>query len=251
MAEKVTIGSADIYLGDCRDVLQFVAKDAAIVSDPPYGIGYAHGGHGPAKKATAATKRGNRPIFGDDAPFDPQFWTERFSNVLLFGADHFYPRLPDRGRFLAWNKLGPFPPMGDCFSDVEFAWHSGEKTARIFSHLWKGFSFSQQGERDGLVNGRASRLHPTQKPVQLMAWCIEQAGCPALVFDPYMGSGTTGVAALEMGLKFIGCEIDRQYFDIACKRLERANSQEALALVPTEPASERDAHTVDLFSDTP
>ena len=118
--------------------------------------------------------------------------------------------------------------MGDVFSDVEFAWHSANKPAKIFSHLWKGLAFSQVGERDGLVNGRASRLHPTQKPVQLMAWCIQQAGSPAVVCDPYMGSGTTGVAAVELGLSFVGIEIDEDYFRIACDRIARASVQPRL-----------------------
>jgi site-specific DNA-methyltransferase (adenine-specific) len=85
----------------------------------------------------------------------------------------------------------------------------------MYSQTWHGVSrWSTEG-----------RHHPTQKSIGLMAWCIEQAGKPNTILDPYMGSGTTGVAAAQMGRAFIGCEIDKQYFDIACRRIEQAMAQ--------------------------
>jgi site-specific DNA-methyltransferase (adenine-specific) len=215
------IGNATLYLGDCREIAHTLVFDA-IISDPPYGIDYNHSGaHGRFKGVgvtKAALLRGNHPIVGDTEQFDPRPLIGLCSNVLLWGADHFYPRLPDSGRFLGWNKLGDMKPW-DSFSDVEFAWHSADKAARIFSMKWKGIACSKAGEDNGL------REHPTQKPIRLMSWCIEEAGRPQIILDPYMGVGTTGVAAAQLGLHFTGIEIEPRYFDIACRRIEKAQRQ--------------------------
>lgn len=130
-----------------------------------------------------------------------------------WGANHYAGRLP-RGRWLAWNKLGDFPPFGDSFSDVEFGWTNQKGASRIFSLLWKGV---RQGEK--YDNGR--RYHPSQKPLGLMVWLLEQAGAPAgsEVLDPYCGSGSTGVAALLTGRSFVGVECEPAYLDIAARRL--------------------------------
>jgi site-specific DNA-methyltransferase (adenine-specific)/modification methylase len=211
-----------LYHGDCLDVIAELPSPGpgvALVSDPPYGIDYNHGGgnrFGSNVGATkAARKRGTPEIEGDDRPFDPAPWLA-YSNCLLWGADHFYPRLPDGGRWLAWNKLGAMEPW-DSFSDVEFAWHSGEGAARIFSMMWKGLACDKRGEANGL------REHPTQKPVRLMRWCIEEADRTAdriaTVVDPYMGAGTTGVAAVMLGRDFVGVEKIERWFDVACRRI--------------------------------
>lgn len=133
------------------------------------------------------------------------------------------PRLP-HGRWLAWNKLGHLEPWDD-FSDVEFAWQNRRGADRIFSLLWKGLV---QGEKIG----GGERFHPTQKPVGLMAWCLEQAGDAETILDPFMGSGTTGVACVNLGRKFIGIEIEPRYFDIACKRIAEAYRQPRLFAEP-------------------
>lgn len=222
MTAPVVIGNATLYLGDCREILPSLrlGGGSAVVSDPPYGIAYAHSGFhdGTIGNTRAANLRGAIPVTGDDVPFDPRPVISLCPNVLLWGADHFYPRLPDSGRFLAWNKLGDLEP-GDSFSDVEFAWHSRDAAARIFSFKWKGLACDKRGENNGL------REHPTQKPVALMVWSIAQAGTPDLVVDPYMGTGTTGVAASRLGRRFIGIEIERRWFDIACRRLDEAQRQ--------------------------
>lgn len=205
-----------IYHGDCRELLNLAAVDA-VITDPPYGIDYNHSGsHGrfAAGLTKNASQRGNYPIHGDDAPFDPSMWTGFVDNVILWGADHFYKRLPDSGRFLAWDKLAGMQPW-DSFCDVELAWHSKEGAARIFSMLWKGLACDKQGENNGL------RDHPTQKPERLMRWCIEQAKLEAgsLILDPYMGSGTTLRAAKDLGHRAVGVEIDEKYCEIAARRM--------------------------------
>ena len=222
--ERVVIGNAELWHGDCRDVLPLVSKAAAIISDPPYGIGYVRGAGGNGFRPKAAQERGCHPIVGDDAPFDPAHLMA-FENVLIWGANHYSARLPP-GRWLVWDKLDGRESFGDSFSDADLAWHSRRKGGtRIFRHLWKGAVFSQKGETFNLRNGAQARSHPTQKPVALMAWCIKQAGTPSIVCDPYMGSGTTGEAAVLLGLKFCGVEIERRYFDISCERIEAAQRQ--------------------------
>lgn len=222
-----TVGNATLYLGNCLELQESLNREFAVISDPPYGIGYAHSGrHGEGGLkiggSRAANKRGAPPVIGDDKPFDPEPWLG-FSHVLMWGADHFYPRLPATGRWLAWNKLGALEPW-DTFSDVEFAWHSAEGAARLFSMKWKGMVSDKFGEDNGL------RRHTTQKPIRLMRWCIEQCKLMSgtTIIDPFMGSGTTGVASAQSGHPFIGVEIDENYFQIACERIEDAQRQKRL-----------------------
>jgi site-specific DNA-methyltransferase (adenine-specific)/modification methylase len=212
------IGDARLILGDCREVLPTLTDVDAIVSDPPYGIGHkAHsntvrnGWRG--KKAYA-----DATIHGDDADFDPDHLLG-FRFVILWGANHFAKSLP-RGRWLAWNKLGGLEPW-DSFSDVEFAWQNERGADRIFSLLWKGLA---QGEK----TGGGERFHPTMKPVRLMAWCLGHVPSARIICDPYMGSGTTGVACAQLGRQFIGIEREPTYFDIACRRIEDAYKQPRL-----------------------
>lgn len=228
-----------LYCGDCRALIRDFPPSHVVISDPPYGIGYNHSGKRGRFSGVGVTKasklRGNAPIVGDDRPFDPSPLLQ-FANVMLFGADHFYPRLPDSGRWLAWNKLGDMAPW-DSFSDVEFAWHSQDGAARVFSMKWKGIACDKRGENNGL------REHVTQKPVALMLWCVEQSGAAnhATILDPFMGSGTTGVAAVRLGRKFVGVEIVPKYFDIACRRISDELKRPRLALDEPPPRAVQEA----------
>ena len=225
LAEGVTL-----YLGDCREVALTLPRPDAVISDPPYGVGYVRGvaRSGIHTGGHAAANRNTAPIVGDGEPFDPAEWLSAADTVLLWGANHYAQRLP-HGRWLAWNKLGGLEPW-DSFSDVEFAWLNERGADRIFSHLWKGLCQAGAGTR---------RDHPTQKPHELMEWCIERAKVPAggLILDPYMGSGTTGVAAVRMGHRFTGIEIEPRYFDTACRRIAAELARPRLPLPePARPA---------------
>ena len=204
--------TVELHCGDCLAIAPALTRGFAVISDPPYGIGYCKGSGGKGKH----NRRNIERIQGDDEPFDPAVWLE-YSNVLLWGADHYAQRLP-RGRWLVWDKLNGLPSF-DSFSDIEVAWHNRTGAARIYHYMWKGIC--QQGDKEG------GRVHPTQKPVPLMAWCLEQAGVQIgeTVLDPYMGSGTTGVACLRTGRNFVGIECDTKHFTNAVARIQREARQ--------------------------
>lgn len=226
MSSPVTIGRATLYLGDCRDILPTLGKVDAVVTDPPYGMNY-RSGHNSSRKgdgAKLARKDGNfKPINGDSEPFDPSILLGMSVPTIIWGANHFNDRLPARKRWLIWNKLCGKTPLPSG-SDVEIAFCSEAGPDRIFDHLWRGIM--RAGE-ENIVH--SEKLHPNQKPVALISWCLSFAPGD-VVLDPFMGSGTTGVAAHRDGRAFIGIESDPDHFDIACKRIEDAQRQGDLFL---------------------
>lgn len=223
---REVIGNAVLYLGDCLEILPTLPKVDAVIADPPYGISYVHSGKGSSpigRKAGSAKRHGAEPsrIKGDDVPFDPTPFLVA-KDVILWGANHFCMRLPSGiGRWLVWDKADGRYEV-DSFGDAEIAWHNRGKANRIFRYAWKGVYCVKNGENNGV------REHPTMKPIGLMRWCIGQCGEPACILDPFMGSGTTGVACVNLGRKFIGIEIEPKYFDIACERITNAQRQQKL-----------------------
>ncbi|OZB49423.1 MAG: hypothetical protein B7X60_01290 [Polynucleobacter sp. 39-45-136] len=221
--EKVILcdGRVTLYCGDSLELLQAGELNFdAIVSDPPYGIGFQHNGCGKNKRMPACAR--TEKIHGDDVPFDPAPWTAACGDkksIVLFGADHYKTRLPEGGRFICWDKSCGQGPAAS-FSDAEFAWTNRRNPRSIFRHFWAGALRAD----DGFDSKTAKRAHVSQKPVNLMAWCIEHAriGLDKVVLDPFMGSGSTGVAALMSGRKFVGVEIDPAHFEVARQRIEKA-----------------------------
>lgn len=151
---------------------------------------------------------------GDAAPFDPLPWL-RFDKVVLWGANHFANRLP-LGTTLVWIKRADHL-FGSFLSDCEIAWMKGGHG--VYAYRKQFPPPARAAEHDGTV------AHPNQKPIGLLQWCIGRAKATGAILDPYMGSGTTGVAALKMGLPFVGVEIEPRYFDIACRRIDDAQRQ--------------------------
>ena len=203
-----------IYHGDCREIVPQLGGFDLLLTDPPYGIGYAHGGGGGF--AARSTDFGGVSIHGDSEPFDPAPWL-RFQKVILWGANHFASRLPDSPGWLVWDKRDGM--RGNDQSDCEIAWSNVYRTARIHRQAWNGMitTGEQRGKR---------RVHPTQKSVELMTWCISLAGDVQTILDPFAGSGTTGRAAKDLNKTAVLIEKEERYCEIAASRM----SQEVLPL---------------------
>lgn len=202
-----------VQIGPCRVICADWTKIVlplfdALISDPPYGI--AH----PCNFATRgrgdlAPCRDFEDVVGDVNPFDPSALIALGVPTVLWGANHYASRLPDSGGWLVWDKMRPDDlDQATC----ELAWTNCVKGVRRFKHLWNGcMKDSQRGEG----------WHPTEKPVALMEWILSLRWCRdfKMVFDPYMGSGSTGIACLRKGIGFVGVEISPRHFNTACGRL--------------------------------
>lgn len=212
LAEGVTL-----YLGDCLDVLPTLGKFDALVTDPPYGIG--------AAKAKAHSS------IRDSEAWAPKDWDDGrpplkllrslgsdYSQAAIWGGNYFADALPPSSGWLVWRK--PEAETGFSLADVELCWTNLGIAARTVT----------LPRRDGNV-------HPTQKPVELMLWTLRFV-TGQRILDPFMGSGTTGVAAVKLGRKFTGIEIDPGYFDIACRRIEAASREPDMFVAAPKPAKQ-------------
>lgn len=206
--------SVVLYCGDCREILPTLGRVDAVVTDPPYGIRYSPGAGGGgirAKNGARYEKRftGKDVVIGDDRPFDPAFLLSLDVPTIMWGGNHFASRLPDSPSWLVWDKRRG--TTTNDFADCEIAWSNLGQPARCIPHLWNGML--RDSERG------VPRVHATQKPIEVMEWCLKFVPANAGILDPFMGSGTTGVAAVRSGRAFTGIEIDEKYFDIACRRI--------------------------------
>jgi DNA modification methylase len=204
---KVEIGNATLYLGDCMDILPTLDKVDAVITDPPYGINEN------SKKVASRGKLAAPKDYGDfdwDKAPPPDALIELIRTKgqyqAFFGGNYF--TLPPTSCWLVWDKLNGSNDFADC----ELAWTNWPKAVRRLQWRWNGM----------IRQGNEERYHPTQKPLEVMKWVIELCPKANTILDPFMGSGTTGVAAVQMGRKFIGIEREPKYFEIACKRIEDA-----------------------------
>ncbi|MCA1831193.1 MAG: site-specific DNA-methyltransferase [Actinobacteria bacterium] len=217
LAEGVTL-----YLGDCREILPtlgLASAEIAAVTDPPYGRAYVPRAMRPGHERDCAPRYAREMIEGDNEPFDPSLVMGISSEQIFWGANYFADRLPPRASWIIWDKMGGNAKYHGTksFADCEMAWCSDDKPARIHQQIWSGLV--RQGSEASIP-----RRHPNEKPIELMLACVKRTTHP-VVLDPFMGSGTTGVAAVKLGRKFIGIEIEPKYFDIACSRIEHATRQ--------------------------
>jgi site-specific DNA-methyltransferase (adenine-specific) len=227
MTEPVIIGDCTLYQGDCLEIMPTLGKVDAVVTDPPYGMNWLcdnkrfSGGSPESKKSRPRNpKTYAAKIAGDDKPFDVAPWLG-FPQVILWGSNHY--NLPT-GTTLVWIKRFE-AGYGSFLSDAEIAWQKGGHGVYC--------------RRDTTMAGETnSRQHPTQKPVGIMEWCVERT--TGDVLDPFMGSGTTGVACVKLGRKFIGIELDERYFQIACERIQKAYDQPDMFVAqPEKPVQEK------------
>lgn len=187
LSEDVTL-----YLGDCREVLPTLGKVDAVVTDPPYGLGKRMQG------GTWGAQDHNSGFLKWDLSA-PEWFPDLIAGLpsIVWGGN--YLPFPPARCWLIWNKINAVPTM----ADFEQAWTNLDRPAK----------------RLDLPVGRVEFGHPTQKPLPLMSWCLGFLPDARTILDPFMGSGTTGVACVQLGRKFIGIELDPAYYDIACRRI--------------------------------
>ena len=211
-----------LHHGNCMDIIQDIDLSAidAVITDPPYGTSTLTNNYDRGLSCLTAANN-YPPIYGDDKPFDPSPWI-KFPKVVLFGANYYADKLPPSGCWLIWDKRCGVVEVDQA--DAELAWTKGAPgtVPRVFRHLWHGML--KDSERD------EKRVHPTQKPVALMNWVMQKVGVPegGTVLDPYMGSGSTGLACIKAGFSFVGIEIEESYFNISKERIELAQQQPSL-----------------------
>lgn len=209
-----TIGDCNLYHGDCLEILPTLERVDAVLTDPPYGIGMDQGMGGGGTDSTGRWARKPKIYSAgwDYARPDRSTFEKILSlslSAIIWGGNFFADSLPAGGKWFFWDKLNSMP----SYSDGEMAW------SNIHGCSVKKFTRCSSGPASARDGGR---YHPTQKPVDLMEWCLGFMPSATTILDPFMGSGTTGVACVNLGRKFIGIEIDQKYFDIACRRIEQA-----------------------------
>ncbi len=198
--------------GGCLDVLRGMESGSvdAVVTDPPYGLREARGRN--KSRGLLATSKDYGFSTWDDNPCSPELIAEmrRVSRwQIIFGGNFF--ELPPASCWLVWDKQNGETDFADC----ELAWTNLRKATRLIQYRWHGMIRDEKGPR----------VHPTQKPVAVMLWCIRHLppDCQTIL-DPFMGSGTTGVACVREGKRFIGIEAEQNYYAIARRRIEEAEA---------------------------
>lgn len=202
------IGDCRLILGDCREVLPTLGKVDAVVTDPPYGLGDKwQGGGGGHTKSRWKFHPDEARAWDTHAPQWIAEILPSFNEVIVWGG-HLFPFPPSRGWFV-WDKK----QRGTWTTGhTELAWSNLDQPIRAFS--------LSQVEAHADMN----KAHPTQKPIEIISWTLSYIE-GGTVLDPFMGSGTTGVACVRAGKRFIGIEIDPTYFEIACRRISEAYRQ--------------------------
>jgi site-specific DNA-methyltransferase (adenine-specific) len=228
------IGDATLYLGDCREILPTLPKVDAVVTDPPYGADDTHAQHLSGVTLRDGTPAGQalgfEGISADELRALCEQWVDMAQRWVVFSCEWKHAHaLPHLVRLGIWRKPDGAPQFtGDhpgtgweavaiCHRPGRKRWNGGGRHA-----FW---SVPKGSGKDG---------HPTQKPVALVSeWISDFTEPNETILDPFMGSGTTGVAAVQLGRKFIGIEIEPKYFDIACRRIDDAQRQKPL--IPLNP----------------
>jgi DNA modification methylase len=203
IVREETIGNCRLIQADCLEVLPALEGVDAVVTDPPYGIAGKWQGGGRHGWQSDKAQRTHRNSW-DEKPLT----VEQINTLLSVGKQHIiwggnYYDLPPSRCWLIWTK----PERGFTLAEAELAWTDFDNVVRVYD--------GPRRDQD--------RKHPTQKPLEVMRWSVNKTR--GVVCDPFMGSGTTGVACAKLGRRFIGIEIDPGYFDIACERLREAYRQ--------------------------
>ena len=213
-----------LYNDDCLNVMRLMADKSVdlILTDPPYGIGaadYKRGGtqHG----ASAAPSKEYGSLDWDNAPPGREYFDEMMrvsKHQIIFGGNHLVEYLRNSACWIVWDKDNGNNGYADC----ELAWCSFSSAVRRFKYRWHGML-----QQD--MKNKEDRIHPTQKPVRLFEWILEKYAEPGwTIMDPFLGSGSTAIAANRLGFDFIGVEREQTYFEAALERIPRETAQQAL-----------------------
>ena len=209
--QKVVIGDATLLLGDCMDILPSLGKVDAVITDPPFGVGNFVQTTGALRGRGA--EMGKAVDWNESAP-PPEFFSllkSMSKHRIIWGAN-FFNCFEDRGGAIIWDKAQPMPN----FSKADIASCTHFQKTEIVRIPWTNFDVARVAQTD----------HPCERPVELYDWCIRYLpGHILSILDPFLGSGSCGVAAIRAGRKFIGIEREERYFDIAVKRIEQAVAQ--------------------------
>ena len=213
MSRVEVIGDCTLYLGDCLEIMPTLGKVDAVVTDPPYGIAEKWKGGSGNGWGKATAEAGLRNEWDKNAPSAALFDLMRsVSRQQIIWGGNYFPLPPSRC-WLVWNK----PERNFTLAEAELAWTNRDNVVRVLDH----------------PRSDAGRVHPTQKPLGVMRWSVMKT--TGVILDPFMGSGTTGVACAHLGRSFIGIEIDEGYFDIACERIRKAYAQPDFFVAPPAP----------------
>lgn len=205
--------SVTIYHGDCRQIVPFLPKFDLLLTDPPYGIDES------SKKQKSRQGHGvaNQRNYGEynwDQATPPAWQIGMLRDAakwqILWGGNYFEDLPPARG-WLVWDKDNGATDFADC----ELAWTNLETAVRKFRWRWQGMLQEQMGD------AKEVRVHPTQKPLSLMVWCLGLAPEAKTILDPFAGSGTTGRACKDLGRKCVLIEREERYCEEAAARMRQ------------------------------
>ena len=213
MRKEILAEGVELILGDCLEVLPTLGRFGALVTDPPYGIadkwkgGFGHGWGKARDQAELRNQWDANPLDGNAI----SIILAAAEEAIIWGGNYF--PLPPSRCWLVWNK----PERNFSLAEAELAWTNRDNVVRVID----------------APRSDVGREHPTQKPLAVMRWSVEKT--KGSVVDPFMGSGTTGVACAKLGRKFTGIEIDEGYFDIACRRIAAALKEPDMFIEPPKP----------------
>ena len=223
IVKEERIGGQRLILGNCLEVMPLLGEFDAVVTDPPYGIG--EGGDKNRSRGKVAPVGNYKSDKWDSTTADAQIKlaVQMSKSAIVFGGNYY--DLPPTSCWLVWDKQNGANDFADC----ELAWTNLTKAVRRIYWRWNGM----------IRKGSDIRQHPTQKPLGVMEWCIGHLPDTAqTILDPFMGSGTTLVACQKLGRQGTGIELDPDYFDIACKRVDEATRQPDLFVEPAPQATQ-------------
>jgi len=222
------IGGQRLILGDCLAVAPLIGRFDACITDPPYGYGYKPSRNGSINSASFTRNFGpEHKIIGDtgNMDFDPRPFLDIADVQIWWGGNCYADKLPNEKSWLVWFKADGNTKIDQ--GHAELAWTNLGCAVRGLNHRWCGMvRDSERGVRN---------MHPTQKPVAVMEWCLKLTPNSKTIIDMYMGSGTTLVACQKLGRMGTGIELDPDYFQIACKRVDEATRQPDMFVDAPEP----------------